>query len=131
VVLDEIHAATDSVTPCRVANRVLKPISALHPPEFHQVDKLRWGEATARAAVDTPADRREFDPAPSRDACRKLGLKTRLNELIERFRAAPVVHSLNPEIMPVRAAARRSSRAATHLAGEADRVSAPINLDFS
>ena len=64
-----------------------------------EVDEERWREATERAAVIRPLiAESSIQPQAIRNACRKLGLKrTRLYELIERFRASPVVSSLVAE----------------------------------
>lgn len=60
------------------------------------VDDERWREASVRAAVIRPLIAQDtVHPQAIRDACRELGVrKTRLYELIERFRASPVVSSL-------------------------------------
>jgi putative transposase len=61
-----------------------------------EVDEERWREATERATVIRPLIASgAIAPQAVRDACRKLGVRrTRLYELIEQFRASPVVSSL-------------------------------------
>jgi putative transposase len=61
-----------------------------------EVDEERWREATGRAAVKRPLIAKDsIEPQAIHDACRKLGVRrTRLYELIEQFRASPVVSSL-------------------------------------
>jgi len=61
-----------------------------------EVDEERWREATERAAVIRPLIAKDsIEPRAIHEACRKLGVRrTRLYELIEQFRASPVVSSL-------------------------------------
>lgn len=61
-----------------------------------EVDDERWREAKERAAAIRPLIAQDaIQQQAIRDVCRKLGVKrTRLYELIERFRASPVVSSL-------------------------------------
>ena len=61
-----------------------------------EVDEERWREATERAAVIRPLIAKDLiEPQAIHEACRKLGVRrTRLYELIEQFRASPVVSSL-------------------------------------
>ena len=86
-----------------------------------EVDEERWREATERAAVIRPLiAESSIQPQAIRDACRKLGLKrTRLYELIERFRASPVVSSLVAERRGPKMGSTRLTPEQDQLIGEA------------